>query len=121
MPTYDWDQGGNKDFPDLTVWDDPHGYVYRTVVCKINLIVNAEDVNELLEGTGYVVFDPTLVPPRPAVGEAKIEVNWNYRVFSQWQGYPSLNNETINEAIGNFSIGVLTFASFQRKVDRLKV
>ena len=99
MPTYDWDTINDKAFPDTTVSGDPDGYVYRTTVCKFNLIVNAEDVNELLEGTGYVVFDPT------GTGEAKIDVDWNYRVFSQWQGYTLSTNETI----GSVSIGVLTF------------
>jgi hypothetical protein len=107
MPTYDDDPDDpDTDFPDISVSGVPDGYLFRTVVCRIGLIVNAEDVNELLEGTGYVVFDP--VARKPAVGEAQIQVDWNYRLFSQWPEYTSSTNETI----GSVSIGVLTFKPF---------
>jgi hypothetical protein len=103
MPTYDrdlTDPDNPKIYPDLEYYD---GYVFRTVECKINLIVDIEDINALFEGTGWNAF-----PFGPGIeeGETTVEVSWTYRIFSQWPTISEYNGST-HEMIGGVSFGTL--------------
>lgn len=106
MLTYDFDPNG-VEYP-LGALDDYDGYSFRTVECKIFLIVDAEDVYDIvghmLDGTGWV-FPSTIKGMTIEPDEAMVEISWIYRLLSQWPDEPGYELSTL-ETIGSMTVGV---------------
>lgn len=101
MPTYDVEPDGATIYPDLSDYGNYYdGHIFRTALCKINLIVDIQEINNLLEGTGWEAF---AYGPGREDGETTVEIQWLYRIFSQWPDYDELTHETI----GSMFLGTL--------------
>jgi len=105
MPTYDWDPINDKIFPDLSDPGYYDGHIFRTVECRIFLIVDIEDIQVFFEDTDWIArpFGAGIED-----GETTVMISWIYRLFSQWPIYDV--NSTF-ETIGSVSLGTLAVKS----------